>query len=739
MTPSQKMPAPVSPLLGPTLGVLLGRLRRRIRAQVIALGVASLVALLGALFWLSLAIDWLFEPAREVRVGVLVLTGACAAALLYWMLVRKLSVRMSDANLALLIERKFPQLKDSLITAVQLSQRKSTGIWHQQMLAETIGRARDSLRLVELDEVLNTGPATRRGVWATVLLASVLVFAVALPDLFGVWWQRSLRLADMQWPRNTFLRVAGLNEDGSIKVARGGDVTLLVQADAEKQIPRTVEIRYETEDGARGREPMDRIGRAIPGHDEFQDFTYTFEGVLSSRTFDISGGDYRLRDLRIDVVDMPALESLQLECAYPEYTGRGPRKLAAAGATQLPQGTRVTLEAVSSKDLAWAEITVAAGEQTLATERIVPEAGRPRHVRFALDALQTDTTLLVRLHDTDGIENREPLRVAMTVVPDVPPVINAQLAGIGAAVTPAAQLPMRGAVHDDYGVADVRFEYAIGEETPREQSIFQADSASSAPPAADRPLDAALDLRELALMPGQKFSVGLKSRDNFALAAAPHDAAGERYVLDVVSAEDLLQLLQTRELGMRRRFETLLAEATSLRDSLPALSDAPAEGSTEAAGEQQVGLALAIQRLVQLSRKDAQETLGVAASFSDMREELDNNRIDNSELKDRLQTRISDPLERCGTEMFAELDRRLELIRTAAADDNVRRAAVGEAVQQADAILLEMQRVLDQMLELESLNEAVALLREIIATQDQVTEDTKQRRTEKARQLLDEE
>jgi hypothetical protein len=117
---------------------------------------------------------------------------------------------------------------------------------------------------------------------------------------------------------------------------------------------------------------------------------------------------------------------------------------------------------------------------------------------------------------------------------------------------------------------------------------------------------------------------------------------------------------------------------------------------------------------------------------------LDNNRIDNSELKDRLQTRIADPLKRLGEERLPELDQGLELIRTAAADDNARRAAVEGAVKQADGILIEMQRVLDQMMELESLNEAVALLREIIATQDQVTEETKRRRTEKARQLLEE-
>jgi hypothetical protein len=697
-------------------------------------GLASLVLLAGLLFWLSLALDWTFEPSREVRIGVLVLAGAAGLGVIYSLLARRLFVPLSDASLALLLERKFPEFKDGLITSVQLASRRSTGMWHQQMLAETIGGARERLRAVDLDAVLNGAPTVRRGVWATVLTGSVMVFAVAMPDQFHVWFERAFQLRDIRWPRQTSLHVVGLGPDNTIKVARGGDVALVVQADTAKRVPRSVEIRYETEDGARGREPMDRVGRAIPGQDPYQEFGYTFTGVLTSRSFDVIGGDDRIEDLRIRVVDMPTLEQMTLECDFPEYTGRSPRSLAAAGAIQLPQGTRVTLEATASKRLEWAEVTVASGRESLNGSRVMPDKQSPRKFTFALDALTADTTLLIRLRDTDGIENREPLRVAMTIVPDAPPQLNVQLAGIGTAVTPQAQLPMRGEIRDDYGVADARFEFAIGEDQPREQPVFQHSAGAGQPPA-ERSVDAALDLRELGLTPGQKITIGLRARDNFALADAPHDAAGERYVLDIVTPEDLLQLLQTRELGLRRRFETLMEEATSLRDSLPALADAKDAG--ESAGDDAVGLALAIQRMEQLSRKDAQETLGVAAGFADMREELDNNRIDNSELKERLQTRIADPLKRCGEEMFGELDQRLELIRTAAADDNARRQAVAQAVTQADAILVEMQRALDQMLELESLNEAVALLREIIASQDQVTEATKQRRTEKARQLLE--
>ena len=113
------MPAPASPLIGPTLGDILRRLRRRIRVQVLLYGLASLVLLAGLVFWLSLAIDWTFEPPREVRLGVIVAALAAGVAVIYGLILRRLFVPLSDANLALLLERKFPQFKDGLITAVQ--------------------------------------------------------------------------------------------------------------------------------------------------------------------------------------------------------------------------------------------------------------------------------------------------------------------------------------------------------------------------------------------------------------------------------------------------------------------------------------------------------------------------------------------------------------------------------------------------------------------------------------------
>ncbi|MGH7194095.1 MAG: hypothetical protein ACREJM_11290, partial [Candidatus Saccharimonadales bacterium] len=123
-------------------------------------------------------------------------------------------------------------------------------------------------------------------------------------------------------------------------------------------------------------------------------------------------------------------------------------------------------------------------------------------------------------------------------------------------------------------------------------------------------------------------------------------------------------------------------------------------------------------------------------SFDVIRAELINNRVDTEELRIRLKDRIADPLRKIVDAMFPEFDRRLEALQKhiSAAGD---RLSAQAAVEQADALLVEMRKVRDQMLELESFNEAVDLLREIIAAQRQVTERTKQERRNKVRKLLD--
>src|SRR5262249_49379456 len=107
---------------------VLDRLRLEIRQYVLWEGLALMVVVMGAAFWGSFLLDWGYfsisklELPREFRAFCLIaaLAGLTAAAMLWivFRLVRSFRARA----LALVLERRFPQLDDRLITAVEAAE-----------------------------------------------------------------------------------------------------------------------------------------------------------------------------------------------------------------------------------------------------------------------------------------------------------------------------------------------------------------------------------------------------------------------------------------------------------------------------------------------------------------------------------------------------------------------------------------------------------------------------------------
>jgi hypothetical protein len=382
-----------------------------------------------------------------------------------------------------------------------------------------------------------------------------------------------------------------------------------------------------------------------------------------------------------------------------------------------------------------------------------------------------DTTLLFTLLDADGISSREPVRLALVAVPDTPPQLAVRLAGIGSAITPQARLPVVGQISDDYGIARVWFEYAIDAQKAATTTLFKLPKHPT-----DLPLgEAALEVADSKLRPGQKLLVSLKAADLCTLAAEPNVGTSERWLLDVVSPEQLRAMLESRELVLRQRFEAIVQEVTETRDLLlrtefdvkskvePAASsrpraDRPAAGrpgdepgeqrgnepGEEAAGKEELSPArqlelrtLRVQQALQTSRKNAQETLGVAEAFDDIRQQLTNNRIDTKELMSRLGSGIAEPLRKIAADMFPELERRLEALEAAIADARKGPQCRQRAQQQIDEILLAMRKIRGNMLEMEDFNELVESLRTIIKQQEQLTEATQRRHKDRIKELLE--
>ncbi|MBS0209332.1 MAG: DUF1146 domain-containing protein [Planctomycetes bacterium] len=738
MTTTEQKPAAASSRhagLAPELRALLGSVRGHLRRWLWLRGIAvSIVALVG-LFWLLVAVDWKFESPRDVRLVLLVTAVAALGYLVSRYLLSRVFAPISDRSLALLIERQYP-LDDSLLTAVELARHDWQGVG-REMFDATVADAVHRANWVKVDKLFDVRPPRRALVAAMFALLTMLGFSLVAGGTFRLAVARMLTVSNSPWPRATRLVPVGFR-DGELVVARGNDLRLVVNADTSKVVPDRVTVRYWAPDGSREQKTMVRVGNAQAGRDPYQEFEFRFQSVLEPLRLEIRGGDARLRDLRIRVVESPSA-ALVVRCKYPSYFGDQPERVLPASATvPAPLGSELTLLAEANKPLRWAKIVQARAGQPPVTHRVdIKVAGdAARRFELPLGEVDVDQHLQVTLHDTDEVENREPLRLSITAVPDVAPQVQARIVGIGSAITPSARLPMRGKLTDDHGVSSVWANYQIDE-----GSELRHPLAQFRPPKTEVQLDEGFEVDQLKLKPGQKLIVGLQASDNFRLPASPtpNVGRGDRYLLDVVTPPQLRALLEAREMNLRLRYETILATMIDTRNQLaqmePAATakDAPAETPEQRRERRQQ----IVSRARQNSEKSAQEILGVATSFDDIGAELVNNRVDTSELLQRLRDYIAEPLRRLVGQGFPRFNQQLTALDASADTPEAQAAARQAALAAVDAILVEMQKIRDKMLELEDFNQALEMLRTIIATQQEIDQDTKKRRSEKIRQLIE--
>jgi len=112
--------------------------------------------------------------------------------------------------------------------------------------------------------------------------------------------------------------------------------------------------------------------------------------------------------------------------------------------------------------------------------------------------------------------------------------------------------------------------------------------------------------------------------------------------------------------------------------------------------------------------------------------EFDNNSLLTAELDTRLLSQIAIPLASLAENELPDLV--AETRAPLAADDAAGRQRL---VARTDRVLSRMRAVLDRMMELETFNEVVDLLRSTISAQEEIRQETRDLQKERARALLE--
>ena len=357
--------------LPPEAVSVLDRLRSRIRSYVLWEGIALVVVLLGALFWGSFIVDWCYfqlsrlELPRWFRATVLIAgIGLLAAGAVNWIALRLFRAFRTKA-LALVLERRFPELDDRLITAVEAAEgiEASASPITSAMLRHTIVEAARTASGLDLGSVFDRKPIRRAIITASVLVASILGLAVTNSAAMERWIAGYLGLRDGYWPRETELIVKVIVQpgdrvreftDGRYKHPKGSDLSLQIEVASGKKAPEQVRLDARLANG-RGnvRAYLTRVGD--------QQFRHTLAGLLDDADIWVTGGDFiNARPYRVQVVQPPEVQSVTLDCLYPEYTGLNERvegkavraKQQVNGAqTSLPLATDFVLDLTTNKPL----------------------------------------------------------------------------------------------------------------------------------------------------------------------------------------------------------------------------------------------------------------------------------------------------------------------------------------------------------------------------------------------------
>ena len=730
---------------------LLATLRRQTRGWVWLESLAWLVLAAVGFFWGSLALDWCVEPPRWARGVMLAAAVVGLASILYRKLIGRLSTDLGDASLAVVVERSHPSFRDSLSTTIELADQPEADV-NPALLARTAAEAAAHLGQVRTERIFRRRQLAMLAFAAILAVASIAGLAFSKPAIAGLWVRRLPLLGDEPWPRHVRLAIEDF-PGGVRKVARGSDVDVIVHAHAKDRLPEVVDLRWRTAQtggqggrtaqtsGPRGRTALglpgtwrvDRMGARGGATTDGQAFGHVVKAVNDSLDLEIRGGDARLRDLRLEVLDPPALEKLLITSTPPAYLGSGGRESPPARVVQIPRGSAVEIACTATKPLSAATMVAVAGggssaEVVLATLPASDTTGvgdttgaasvAGRTIVGHIASLDTDRTVVVRFTDTDGLVNREPVTFTLSALPDEPPQVAMRLRGISTAVTPRARVPLVGTISDDHGLggAVVRLKVAGGDETSLPVVRVREGDA-----VVELPAEAAevVPLEPLGLAVGRKLELAVTATDTCTLAGEPNAGVSDTWSLDVVAPEVLVAMLEAREIILRRRYESCVADLTQARDGFAA-PVRPAEGDD--AGDRGDDAA----RLGDATARAAGETAELAEAFRGIRLEFDNNQLITPELEARLIAQIADPLSALSKQDLPAL---------AVAC----RAGTGrqELVRRADEVLARMRAVLDKMMELESFNEVVELLRGMIRTQEQIRAETLEQQKRRAREALE--
>ncbi len=694
--------------LDPALGDRLGGLARRLRGYLLMQGIARLAAFLLLAAILQFALDYGVRGMRwSMRATLLAGLVLFALVVIWRRIVSPLTLRIDSADIARLVEQRFPQLSSLLISAVRFASGEvgSPNANSPSLMSTVIARAPQAAGPLDFGAVLSPQSIRRSILVLLCALGIAAAAAIASPEKTRLWFARNVLLHNTPWPKHTHLIVDLPN--GELVGARGDD--LVISARHEGVAPDEVEIFYTTQSGEDGRQTMSAVGR-----DEALQYRFVFKNAREEFTFYLSGGDDTTGEFRVRLLERPRVEWAEIRVAPPAYARLEPFVVGGTErSAQVLPGSTVAISIRPNKPIVSAVLM--SGESQL-----VSAAGHDIYIA-TLKANAT-ATYHFALRDEVGLEDKNPVRFSLRLLKDDPPQARLRAPGVGEMITPTAVLPLEMQASDTYGLAEVSLRYQRTREDTQDGPI---DLIGFKPMMTTYAETLSWPVSSIDAAAGDRLSIRGSARD-FDDVSGPKTTDSSELTARVVTPDELLAELARREHEFRMDFERLIDAQEQLRGRLLSMMDTAQTGGASAE------FLTAVSGLERRQRGIAGSVNVIRQQFEQVLTELRINQLTTPQIEERLGGMIVEPL--------AELARRDLTL----AGDAIRawsRDASPEMAGQIDAqqvvLLAKLRGILSHMIQWQGYQEAVTMLRDILRLQEELKTETKNRVKEEGKGIFD--
>lgn len=539
-------------------------LRIELRSGILTFA-AIAIAIPGIVLLAEMALHFNASVRTAAFIGVLLVIAATAIRLLVRPLLKRMGILPPppDAALAVMVGSALPDVRDRLLNALELhQQRQSDTRYSGELIDAFLTECAQSLQGYDLENIADRRPVRRASRAAAVSAILLLLLFLTTPTgLADAAWRLANFREEFVRPPRFILQV----EPGNTEITKGGqvDVSVSVASTDGSPVPDAPAVVFWKPDGQEQFESQP----ALRG--DTSAFTATLPGLRTPTDYYVHFAGVESDRFRINVVDHPLLRQFRVRLTYPSYTGLAPvLQDEFLGDVTALAGTTIRLEGRSSKPLSRASL--------------IPDKGEPRELRVSGDRFSGSFRLTrsgyyhVDLADTDGLSNENPVRYALTAIPDQPPTITILEPGRNIDVAGVSVLPLRIRITDDFGFSALRLAHRLVHsryEQPRETpTVLEIPLRPSQGPVREDELVYSWDFSGLRLAPEDVVEYYAEVADNDAVAG-PKWTRSRVFLLRLPSLEEVFTDLdrshETAVDDIRRSAE----EARELRERIESLRE----------------------------------------------------------------------------------------------------------------------------------------------------------------------